>query len=621
MPRLTLNSTATGLYRLSRITPIDIQQQGIVGEAGTDLSERASDHACGRKLSMSSKASQRKKQKSNSQPSSAIRKASRLKHLRQLPESSKPDHQKINSIAGAFCITKPNHLNQLKSFEPSKCTFSPEQDGLGQTYQAEFTDENAELSVLTIPKKVVPVEEHLLGSNTESDTFQKIHQSESKSQLEDVTDTFRLIQDDGSDLLHSSSQPDDEMTFLAMQGIESCPSVICKNIENQSDRQTDTDEMIHTETSGFSMHHNENIQLDNNDDLLLNASNFSSSNFDDDFQWSDKEVDEMIHSAKISQGLENNPASDEITSDPWLDDGVDDIDILCSVCSFDSPKPIPCEDGVEPSKNPVDVVESVSSSNCLDSNANCPFTSSPKNAEPHEVDSPRQLDDFYEDKELENELFKLTTTFDSSVLPSSSSPIRSVIPNTESQTTSPVTAPKQPSSPEPEADISHLVSFTPTGAPIPFLRPPFSKPIRDRSPILGLTSHTVLRVCFRIGEALNAAVLASRAQINTIFELYACVVASQREPDSFKQTFTFADIFICEKPPFLQGTYSLWRGVDQWDHDSKAFLGTNNNQGKMARIIGQIARNQDRTAWHMIVLSIWQVGWEDIGITKGIVCP
>lgn len=78
----------------------------------------------------------------------------------------------------------------------------------------------------------------------------------------------------------------------------------------------------------------------------------------------------------------------------------------------------------------------------------------------------------------------------------------------------------------------------------PFIRPPFPTPIRDRSPILGLTNHIVLRTCFRIGEALNAAAVASRANTDAIIELYARIVLSEREVNGgFKQFFQFGDLF------------------------------------------------------------------------------
>ena len=168
-------------------------------------------------------------------------------------------------------------------------------------------------------------------------------------------------------------------------------------------------------------------------------------------------------------------------------------------------------------------------------------------------------------------------------------------------------------------DIPHLVPFNINGEPLPFARPPFPKPIRDRSPILGLTNRAVIRTCFRIGEALNAAAVASRTNTDAVIELYARVIHSERETDKgFKQFLQFGDLFT-EKPPYLSATYSLWKGVGLWDMDSKVFLGEE-GRGKMARALGRIKKREQGGGCEMVVLSIWEVDWEDVGIAKGIVC-
>ncbi|KAL2044932.1 hypothetical protein N7G274_002707 [Stereocaulon virgatum] len=168
-------------------------------------------------------------------------------------------------------------------------------------------------------------------------------------------------------------------------------------------------------------------------------------------------------------------------------------------------------------------------------------------------------------------------------------------------------------------DVTHLVSFDDNGVPLPFMRPPFPAPIRDRSPILGLTNRTVLRTCFRIGESLNAAAVASRANTDAIIELYARIVSSEREASpGCKQSFQFGDMFT-DKPPYLSATCNLWKGVGLWDNDSKVFLGEKGS-GKMARVIGRIKKGEKGSGVAMVVLSVWEVDWEDVGIAKGIVC-
>ena len=153
----------------------------------------------------------------------------------------------------------------------------------------------------------------------------------------------------------------------------------------------------------------------------------------------------------------------------------------------------------------------------------------------------------------------------------------------------------------------------------PFVRPPFPKSIRDRSPILGLTNRTVLRTCFRIGEAFNAAATASRANVDAVIELYARIISSEREAnDGFKQFFQLGDLFT-DKPPYLSGTYNLWKGVELWDFDSKALIGEK-GRGKMVRVMGRIKRREKDGGCEMVILSVWEVDWDDVEVAKGIVC-
>ena len=206
------------------------------------------------------------------------------------------------------------------------------------------------------------------------------------------------------------------------------------------------------------------------------------------------------------------------------------------------------------------------------------------------------------------------------------------------QPSTPLTSPEKPSTPKLQwlppkvyipakssqipvspTDIAHLVPFNINGEPLPFTRPPFPKPIRDRSPILGLTNRAVLRTCFRIGEALNAAAVASRTNTDAVIELYARVIHSERETEKgFKQFFQFGDLFT-DKPPYLSATYSLWKGVGLWDMDSKVFLGEE-GRGTMARVLGRTKKREQGGGCEMVVLSIWEADWEDVGVAKGIVC-
>ena len=152
----------------------------------------------------------------------------------------------------------------------------------------------------------------------------------------------------------------------------------------------------------------------------------------------------------------------------------------------------------------------------------------------------------------------------------------------------------------------------------PFARPPFPSPALNRSPVLGLSSTSLLRICFRIGEAFNAATQASRLSQDAIVELYARVTSSSREAGI--QHFQFADLFRPEKLPFLIGSYEGWKGVELYETDTRPFLvGVT---GKMARAVGRLGREVvgGRLEWRMKVMSVWEVGWEDVKWVKGVVC-
>ena len=230
------------------------------------------------------------------------------------------------------------------------------------------------------------------------------------------------------------------------------------------------------------------------------------------------------------------------------------------------------------------------------------------------------VDRSFDDDDLDFELLEMTEPLSEMEL--ASSPLtKPATPDPGKLRTAGATVRRVAISPEPTrlpTEIPWMISFDAEGNPKPFIRPSFPKAIRDRSPILGLTPRMVLRTCFRIGEALNAASAASRSKADAIIELYARVYSSERELGSFKQFFQFSDLFTPEKPPFLAGSYGLWRGLELWDLDSKAFLGEK-GQGKMARAVGRIRREERSQRWQMTILSVWPVSWDDVGIAKGIV--
>ena len=218
----------------------------------------------------------------------------------------------------------------------------------------------------------------------------------------------------------------------------------------------------------------------------------------------------------------------------------------------------------------------------------------------------------YSDVDLETSLIDLTASDKNGTGTPATSPLDPTTPKLQWLPPKPAALAKFPDRAT-TPDIPHKIQFNSKGEPIPFLRSPFPALARDRSPILGLSNRTALRTCFRIGEALNAACHAARNNIDAVVELYARVIDSSRE--GYKQYIIFADLFT-ENPPYLMGTYGMWKGVGLWDQDSAAFIGEE-GKGKMCRVLGRIKKEKGQ-ACEMTVLSVWECGWEDVGIAKGI---
>lgn len=148
------------------------------------------------------------------------------------------------------------------------------------------------------------------------------------------------------------------------------------------------------------------------------------------------------------------------------------------------------------------------------------------------------------------------------------------------------------------------------------VRGPFPPAILDRSSIAGASKATLLRTCFRLGEALNTGSQAVRTNSNVVLELYARVTSSWREPPpGRKQHFVFADLYH-DKPPHLEGTFELYNQATLWDLDSQAFLGASTS-GTLCRAIVRMKRNPEQK-WRLEILSIWEATWEDVAFAAGI---
>lgn len=359
--------------------------------------------------------------------------------------------------------------------------------------------------------------------------------------------------------------------------------------------------------------------------LALNPSGSSEADEGDEYPMDDQCFEEMMQSrvsAVEQDKLEFDwppTCSDDIKmgDDPWNDPSqwpevVSDID---GVTIYD-----------QEHSNVEKLIDSdiSSSSPQLNSQISCVLTHISGNAREAQLENAKaqeRLGDCFIDDDIDNELIELTAdkSINLGACPPLTPPCRSPTPKLQWMSPKLYIPVKPTQAPVSSVEVPHLVPIKAEGVALPFMRPPFPKPIRDRSPIMGLTNRTVLRTCFRIGEALNAAAAASRTNVDAIIELYARILLSEREGSGgYKQYFQFADLFT-DKPPYLSATYSLWKGVPLWDSDSKVFLG-DQGKGRMARAMGRIKRCEQGGGCEMVVMSIWEVDWEDVGVAKGIVC-
>ena len=347
----------------------------------------------------------------------------------------------------------------------------------------------------------------------------------------------------------------------------------------------------------------------------------------DEFPIDDECLEEMMQSMPVSEGeepLDSKWQPQDLSDDTFLDDG----QLLKDKSHW--PGAIPdLDDRIlydEDRTSTASSIIDVPSSPGLSSQASCILTHVTGNANPDRVRTSEGSENCSDDYDLDDGLIDLMVDESQHPLVIPETPVkRPLSPKLKwlpPKTYTPAKSSQRPLSSH--HDQPQRLGVDSNGDIPPFVRPPFPNPVRDRSPILGLTNRTVLRICFRIGESLNAAAVASRTNVDAIVELYARIVSSSREASGgYKQLFQFGDLFT-DKPPYLSGLYTLWKGVGLWDNDSKELAGEQ-GRGKMVRVLGRIKKKAPRPeqwpAVEMIILSIWEVDWEDIGVAKGTVCP
>jgi hypothetical protein len=157
----------------------------------------------------------------------------------------------------------------------------------------------------------------------------------------------------------------------------------------------------------------------------------------------------------------------------------------------------------------------------------------------------------------------------------------------------------------------------------PIVRPAFPDAVPDRSLVHGVSAATVLRTCFRVGEALRAGSRAVHNADDVVIELYARVASSTRDgeaasssPTPGRHDFTFVDLFH-DRPPYLKGVYDLWKGSELWDAESRAFLDIE-GEPVLCRCVGKMRR--DGKVLLLTVFSVRLVSWEDVEHAKTIIC-
>ncbi|KAK0708172.1 hypothetical protein B0H67DRAFT_330920 [Lasiosphaeris hirsuta] len=169
------------------------------------------------------------------------------------------------------------------------------------------------------------------------------------------------------------------------------------------------------------------------------------------------------------------------------------------------------------------------------------------------------------------------------------------------------------------AQQTSLAPFTPRIKP--FARPRFPTPVRDKSPIAGISKSTVFRTCFRIGELLNEAKKCRTSHQEAIFEVYARVTYSSREGTTRVQHFQFADLFK-DQLPYPTGKLSGWKNGSLLDQQSARFLGASRDRAKMCRCICRMKseKSESNLGRVVVVLGIWEVDWDEVELMRQIIC-
>lgn len=146
---------------------------------------------------------------------------------------------------------------------------------------------------------------------------------------------------------------------------------------------------------------------------------------------------------------------------------------------------------------------------------------------------------------------------------------------------------------------------------VPIVRPPFPVKVKDRSVVVGFSSKTMMRTCFRIGELLNTSAKCAREKQDVFLELFARVIYSSRENAARVQHFQLRDLFT-DRQPFLSGVFKDWKSGGPVDQQSSVFLGPR-GKDKLCRCLCKLIDDKKAVIGRSaMILSIRETTWDEV---------
>ncbi|KTW30777.1 hypothetical protein T552_00489 [Pneumocystis carinii B80] len=131
----------------------------------------------------------------------------------------------------------------------------------------------------------------------------------------------------------------------------------------------------------------------------------------------------------------------------------------------------------------------------------------------------------------------------------------------------------------------------------PIARSPFPLTIVGKSVISGLSSNdTLLRTCFRVGEALKVSNLQKNSMIVYLIEFFGIIKEFNKKKGFF--TYVIADLFHPLRGPYIYASY----------HDYHITIAFQNND--IVRILGVFRKNKTKN--EINVIKMYPCTWEKI---------